>query len=152
MGLKGKYKPPGRLKGENSTENSPFRGTGAFRDTDMQVIIGWILRTGVILSMLIVIVGGVIFVWRHGHSIPNYRTFKGVPEFIRGTGGIINGVLNFKGQAIIQAGIVLLIATPIIRVVFSAIGFIIEKDYLYTFITLLVLLIIVASMISGRIG
>ena len=72
--------------------------------------------------------------------------------FIHNTEGIASGVFNLKGQAIIQAGIVLLIATPIIRVAFSAIGFIIEKDYLYTFITLLVLLIIIASMLTGRIG
>lgn len=152
MGLQEKYKPPGPLKGETRTKTSPFRGLGGFKDADMQAIIGWILRGGVMLSMLIVIVGGALFVWRHGHSIPNYRTFKGVPEFIRGTGGIINGVFNFHGQAIIQAGIVLLIATPIIRVAFSAIGFIIEKDYLYTAITLVVLLIIFSSMLSGRIG
>jgi uncharacterized membrane protein len=123
-----------------------------FRDTDMQAIIGWILRIGVVLSMIIVFIGGVLFVWRHGHSIPDYQTFKGVPDFIHGIGGIFQGILNFKGQAIIQAGIILLIATPIIRVAFSAIGFILEKDYLYTFITLVVLLIIVISMFTGRIG
>lgn len=124
----------------------------AFKDADMQAIIGWILRGGVMLSMLIVIAGGILFLYRHGHSIPDYHVFKGVPDFIKGTGGIWEGMLNFKGQAIIQAGIVLLIATPIIRVAFSAIGFIIEKDYLYTAITLMVLLIIFASMLSGRIG
>ena len=119
-----------------------------FKDTDMQAIIGWILRTGVIFSMGIVAIGGVLFVYRHGHSIPDYRTFKAVPYFIHN----IEDIANFKGQAIIQAGIVLLIATPIIRVAFSAIGFILEKDYLYTFITLLVLLIIVVSMLTGHAG
>lgn len=152
MGSQGKYNPPRPLKGEKPAKISPFKGPGGFKDTDMQAIIGWILRVGVILSMLIVAVGGVLFVSRHGHSIPDYRTFKGVPDFIHGVGGILEGILNFKGQAIIQAGIILLIATPIIRVAFSAIGFIIEKDYLYTFITLLVLLIIIISMLSGRIG
>jgi uncharacterized membrane protein len=126
--------------------------TKGFKDTDMQVVIGWILRTGVILSMVIVVIGGVLFVYRHGNSIPDYRVFKGVPYFIQNVKGIANGVFNLKGQAIIQAGIVLLIATPVIRVAFSAIGFILEKDYLYTFITLLVLLIIIISMLTGRIG
>jgi len=123
-----------------------------FKDKDMQAIIGWILRAGVVVSMSIVVFGGVLYVYRHGHSIADYHVFKGVPYFIRGTDGIYNGVLNFKGQAIIQAGILLLILTPIIRVGFSAIGFIMEKDYLYTAISLLVLLIIIASMVSGRLG
>jgi uncharacterized membrane protein len=118
----------------------------------MKVVISWILRSGIFLSMAFVLVGGAIFIYRHGHSIPDYRVFKGVPYFIHDTGGIIQGIFNIKGQAIIQAGIILLIATPIVRVAFSAIGFLIEKDYLYTFITLLVLLIIVASMLSGNLG
>jgi len=119
-----------------------------FKDADIQAIIGWILRTGVILSMGIVVIGGVLFVYGHGHSVPDYSTFKSVPYFVHN----INSIASLNGQAIIQAGIVLLIATPIIRVAFSAIGFILEKDYLYTFITLLVLLIIVISMLTGRIG
>ena len=123
-----------------------------FKDKDMQVVIGWILRAGVVLSMIIVFIGGILFVYRHGDSIPDYRVFKGVPYFIRDMSGIIQGVLTGKGQAIIQLGIILLIATPVIRVAFSAIGFIIEKDYLYTIITLIVLLIIVISMLSGNIG
>ena len=123
-----------------------------FKDKDMQVIIGWILRAGVIISMAVVFIGGTIYVYRHGHSIPDYHVFRGVPYFIHDTPGIIQGVLNIRGQAIIQLGILLLIATPIIRVAFSAVGFIIEKDHLYTGITLLVLLIIVSSMLSGHIA
>jgi uncharacterized membrane protein len=126
--------------------------TSGFRDTDMQLIIGWILRIGVIASMLIVVIGGVFFVYRHGHSIPDYRTFRKVPGFISSPGGVLEGVINFKGQAIIQLGIMLLIATPVLRVIFSAIGFILERDRLYTFISLLVLLIIILSTISGHIG
>jgi uncharacterized membrane protein len=132
------------------TKNPPSRRS--FKDKDMQAIIGWILRIGVSASMIIVFIGGVFFVYRHGHSIPDYRDFKGVPYFIHNTGGILEGVRNLKGQAIIQLGIILLIATPVIRVAFSAVGFIIEKDYLYTAISVIVLLIILASMVSGYAG
>lgn len=121
-----------------------------FKDTHMQAAIGWILRIGVFLSCTIVFFGGVIYLYRHGHNIANYSTFIGIPAFVSTGNGILNGILAFKGQAIIQAGIILLIATPIIRVISSAIGFIVEKDYLYTGITLLVLLIIFISMLSGN--
>jgi uncharacterized membrane protein len=132
------------------TKSPPSRRN--FKDKDMQAIIGWILRIGVSASMIIVFIGGVFFVYRHGHSIPDYRDFKGVPYFIHNTGGILEGVRNLKGQAIIQLGIILLIATPVIRVAFSAVGFIIEKDYLYMAISIIVLLIIFASMLSGYAG
>ncbi len=123
-----------------------------FKDRDMQSVIGWVLRIGVYLSIGFVVFGGIFYLYRHGHSIANHSAFKGVPDFISTGSGIIQGVITFKGQAIIQAGIILLIATPIIRVACSAVGFILEKDYLYTCITLLVLLIIFISLFSGHVG
>ena len=141
------------------TYNSPIpleenqqKGKSSLKDKDIQVIIGWILRGGVAVSMILVFIGGVFFVYRHGYSMPDYKTFKGIPFFVQNIGGILNGVIMLKGQAIIQLGIILLIATPVIRVAFSAVGFLMEKDYLYTVITLIVLLIIIASMISGNAG
>lgn len=118
----------------------------------MQIIIGWILRTGVAVSMIIVITGGLLFVYHYGHSTADYSSFKGVPYFLNDIGSVIKGIFNLRSQAIIQLGIILLIATPVIRVLFSAIGFFIEKDYLYTAMTLIVLLIILFSMVSSHAG
>lgn len=123
-----------------------------FKDKDMQAVIGWVLRLGVIISMAVVFIGGVIYLYRHGHTIANYKTFSGVPEFLQTPRGILNGIVTFRGRAIIQAGIVLLIATPVIRIICSAIGFIMEKDYLYTGITIFVLMIIVIGMFTGHAG
>jgi uncharacterized membrane protein len=120
-----------------------------FKDTDMQVVIGWVLRIGVILSISVVFIGGMLYLYRHGESVPNYTKFNGVPNFVQ-LNGIITGILDLRGRSIIQAGIILLIATPIVRVIFSAIGFVLEKDYLYIGISLLVLLIIILSSISGH--
>jgi len=124
---------------------------GKFKDTDIQVIIGWVLRLGVFISMLVVFVGGVVYLCRHGNETADYHSFKSLPAFVQ-IPGIGNGILNFRGRAIIQMGIILLIATPIVRVIFSAIGFVLEKDYLYIGITMLVLAIIFFSMLSGHAG
>jgi uncharacterized membrane protein len=126
--------------------------TKKFKDTGMQLIIGWVLRLGVLVSVGVVIFGGIFYLCRHGHSIADYSVFKNEPNFARDGSGILQGILDLKGRSIIQGGIILLIATPIVRVLFSAIGFILEKDYLYTGITLLVLLIIFISMLTGHAG
>lgn len=118
----------------------------------MQLTIGWILRGGVTVSMIIVAIGGIFFIYRHGHSVPDFRTFKGTPDFISSPKKVFENAFQLKGQAIIQLGIALLIATPILRVIFAAIGFILEKDHLYTLISVIVLLIIIISMISGHAG
>lgn len=123
-----------------------------FKDKDMQAVIGWVLRAGVFISMIVVFFGGIIYLKRHGNSIANYHKFTGVPEFLQSPAGIINGIFNLRGRAIVQAGIVLLIATPVVRIIFSLIGFVIEKDHLYTFITSIVLVVIIISAISGHAG
>jgi uncharacterized membrane protein len=121
-------------------------------DTDIQQIIGWILRMGVIISMVIVFVGGCVYLYRHSAETVHYGKFVGVPEFVHSAGGIWHGILTLRGRAIIQAGIILLVCTPVIRILFSAVGFMFERDRLYTGITLLVLLIIVASALTGHAG
>lgn len=123
-----------------------------FRDKDIQLLIGKQLRIGVIVSSVIVFIGGVIYLIRHGHEQPSYGDFTGVREGLADLPGIWQGVMENKGMNIIQLGVVLLIATPIIRIAFSVIAFLIEKDYLYVGITLLVLGVIVFSMMGGLVG
>lgn len=122
-----------------------------FKDTDMQVLIGWVLRIGVIVSVGVVFIGGVLYISRHSGATPDYSKFDGVPNFVQ-LHGLINGIISLKGRSIIQTGIILLIATPILRIVFSTVSFVLERDYLYIVISLLVLLIIIISSISGHGG
>jgi|SRR6185503_6818251 len=123
-----------------------------FKDRDMQQLLGHVLRTGTMVSITVVFIGGAFFIYRHGQSIPDYHKWNGIPNFIRTASGIFHGIGALKGQAMIQLGIVLLIATPILRIVFSTIGFVLEKDYMYIGISLLVLGIIFFSMLSGHAG
>lgn len=121
-------------------------------DLDIQQIIGWVLRLGVMISMTVVFIGGCFYWYRHSGETASYSKFVGVPDFVHSASGIWHGILTLRGRAIIQAGIILLIATPVIRVLFSAVGFILEKDWLYTGITLLVLGIILLSAFTGHAG
>ena len=51
-------------------------------------------------------------------------------------------MLRGEGRPLIQIGLLVLIATPIARIVFSIFGYLLEKDYLYTVITAIVLFVI----------
>jgi uncharacterized membrane protein len=123
-----------------------------FKDKDMQLLLGQVLRAGTVVSISIVFAGGIFYLYRHGLSVVNYKTFKGVPDFLQHFRGIMASVFHLNAPAVMQLGIMLLIATPILRVAFSAIGFVLEKDYLYVGISLLVLFIIFMSMINGHAG
>jgi uncharacterized membrane protein len=122
---------------------------GTWNDLRIEIIIGTLLRTGVILAASVVLFGGVLYLVRHGHEIPDYRTFHGEPENLKSPKDIVHGVFGMSARAIIQLGLLLLIATPVARVAFSAVAFAIEHDYMYVVITLIVLAILSYSLFSS---
>lgn len=121
----------------------------SFKDADIQVIIGSLLRWGVIISMSVVSIGGLIYLFNYGRETVSYRHFDGEPAYLKSVSGIFKNLFAKNGRAIIQLGILLLIATPIARVMLSVFSFIKEKDILYVVITLIVFGIILFSMFSG---
>src|SRR5579864_4494752 len=109
------------------------------RDADLELVIGNLLRWGVIASSLVVLAGGLLYLIRHGGQTPQYHQFKGEPEKMRKPVLMWEGVLRGEGRPLIQLGLLILVATPIARIVFSVVGYLVEKDYLYVVITLVVL-------------
>ncbi|QNK61884.1 DUF1634 domain-containing protein [Pedobacter sp. PAMC26386] len=118
-------------------------------DYDMQQLIGQVLRYGVLISGLVAIVGGIWYLYQQGSGIPNYTVFHGEGEGYTSLTGIINGLGKGSATEIIQLGVVILIATPIIRIVFSLVAFGLERDKLYVLITMIVLSIILFSTFGG---
>ena len=119
-------------------------------DLEIEIIIGALLRTGVILAAAVVLLGAVVYLAHYGLDAVDYRTFHGDPEFLRTLTGIVRGALHLSGRAIIQLGLLLLIATPVARVAFSAVAFAIERDYLYVWITLFVLAVLLYSLLGSH--
>ena len=118
----------------------------------MELILGNLLRSGVLLSAAVVLWGGCIYLSRHAHEPANYRVFLGEPSEFRTIPGVIRSVMNGRGRGLIQVGLLLLIATPIARVAFSVAGFAIERDRMYVAFTLIVLAILLYSLVGSGIG
>lgn len=120
-----------------------------FADKDIEVFIGNLLRAGVIISSSVIVVGGIIYLWQHGNKLPDYHSFRGMSTSFYSLALVWKGIKNGSGAHIIQLGVLVLLATPVARVLFSVFGFIDEKDKLYIVITLIVLLIITGSIFLG---
>jgi len=118
----------------------------------MELILGNLLRAGVLLSAAVVLCGAGIYLARHAHEPANYRIFRGEPSDFRTIPGVIRSVMHGRGRGFIQLGLLLLIATPIARVSFSIVGFAIERDHLYIVFTVLVLVILLYSLLGSGIG
>jgi uncharacterized membrane protein len=121
-------------------------------DQNIERVVSTVLRTGVMISGLVVLFGGIYFLTRHGREPVNYHTFQGKTSSGHYIVEIVRGALRLQGRSIIQLGVLCLIATPIVRVVVSLIGFALERDRTYVLITSLVLAILLYSLISGAAG
>lgn len=119
-------------------------------DKDVELVVGQLLRYGVVTASLVAFSGGVLYLLMHGSSaVPQYSNFVGEGAGYTTFKGIFKGALAFNATEVIQLGVLVLIATPILRVLFSLLAFILEKDKLYVFITLIVLSVIMTSIFGG---
>ncbi len=118
-------------------------------DHRIELMLGNLLRIGVLLAASVVLVGAVIYLGRHGHELANFSVFRGEAAGLRSLPAIAIGTMRLQGKSIIQFGLLLLIATPVARVIFSAVGFAMERDYLYVVLTLIVLAVLLYSLFGS---
>ena len=118
-------------------------------DRQMQNFLGSILRIGVLTSAFVVVAGAVLYFIQHHGEAMDYTIFKSEPTRLRHVHTIVAEALQLRSRAVIQFGLLILIATPVARVFFSLIGFILEKDKIYIVITSIVLSILCLSLFSG---
>jgi uncharacterized membrane protein len=117
-------------------------------DQQFEIFLGKLLRTGVAIAAVIVLVGGVWFLSAGARARPDYKTFHGVPAELSSVGGIFHGALGGEALALIQLGILVLIATPVARVLFSMLGFGLERDWMYVGVTAVVLVLLLYSLFN----
>jgi uncharacterized membrane protein len=125
-------------------------------DHAVELIISTLLRAGVIISLLVV-VGGLLLSFAHHHEYLNSKsslTRLTTPgrAFPRTVGQVLAGVRHLRGEAIIMAGLILLIATPVMRVAVSIFAFLYEKDLVFVVLTSVVLALLILSFFLGGAG
>ncbi|MGA3065479.1 MAG: DUF1634 domain-containing protein [Tepidisphaeraceae bacterium] len=117
---------------------SPHRGI-AIEDAS-----AWILRGGLVLSVAVMITG-LAFSYVHGHTSVAHMQSE---RFEYRPNVIWDGIRHGRGKSIIEAGIYLLLSTPILRVAVSAALFAFEqRDWFYTMVTAIVLVLVLAGLL-----
>lgn len=115
-------------------------------DKEIELSVANMLRAGVIASAVMVLAGG-LWLLRHPFApIPDYTHFNPGDPSLRTLGGVLGGALHRHARHLIQLGILVLIATPLVRVIFCLIGFARQKDKLYVSVSLTVLLVLIYSL------
>lgn len=120
--------------------------TTAWTDERLERIIGVVLRTGVILAAAVVLLGGICHLVRYGNQPADYRVFHAAAEQYRSVTGVIRSIGPSNCSAVMQLGLLILIATPILRVAVSLAAFWLERDRAYVALTAFVLAILLYSI------
>ncbi len=148
--------------GPATETREPGAATGdrwAVRDVPVRVIqvellISNLLRAGVVLSLVFVIVGTLISFVHHPDYLSSSRALASLtglnstfPHTLPQVGQM---ALNFSGPALVVLGLLLLIATPVMRVGISIAAFLFERDRAFTLITFTVLCLLLLSFVLGK--
>jgi uncharacterized membrane protein len=118
-------------------------------DQRLDQALGQLLRGGVVLAAGVVLVGGVIYLAGHWRDATDFRSFHEEAAGLRHPLGIVREATALHVPGIIQLGLLLLIATPVARVVFTVFAFAKQRDRTYVVITLIVLSLLLYSLFRG---
>ena len=124
--------------------------SGAEERQRLDNLLGRLLITGVVLSAVVVLAGGIAYLINSGAAPKGYHVFSGEPTDLRYLKGIFSDAFSLKSRGVIQFGLILLIATPIARVAISLVAFLRERDWMYTAFTLIVLLALLYSLVGRQ--
>lgn len=119
-------------------------------DQDLDLSVAAMLRIGVSLAAVVVLVGGCALLARSWSSVPAYQQFHAASPALTTFTGILRGVRGFAPESVIQLGLVLLIVTPVARVVLCVVGFARQRDRLYVAVSCLVLAVLLYSLLGGQ--
>lgn len=108
-----------------------------------------LLKFGVLIASAVVLFGGIIYLVHYGNEPARYQIFRGEPSNFCSPLGVIKALLAGSDRAIIQLGILLMIATPIVRVIISLFAFLSRRIWSFVIITLLVLTSLIYSLVGG---
>lgn len=123
--------------------------TKTHSDRQLEQFISNLLKYGVLVSSAIVFAGGILYLVRHGAEPANYTVFQGEPSELCSPNGVVAAVLSGSARGIIQFGLLVLIVTPVARVIFSILAFLRRRDFTYLILTLFVLTGLIYSFIRA---
>jgi len=120
-------------------------------DEKLQRMISLTLRGGVLSAGILGSIGAILYL-SHSSSLTDFRSFQGANIPFASLQQILRQALlsgneswQLRGLFLAQLGILLLLLTPILRVLFSMVGFALEGDRVYVLITLAVMLVLAVS-------
>ncbi|PTL82769.1 DUF1634 domain-containing protein [Vitiosangium sp. GDMCC 1.1324] len=125
----------------------------ARESTGPELLISNLLRFGVVLSLSLVSVGMVVTFFHHPDYFSSAQALRRLtaPEHApHSLSDVLAGVEAIRGQALVMVGLMVLIATPVVRVALSLLVFGRQRDRLFMAVTFGVLCLLLLSFVLGK--
>ena len=116
-------------------------------DQRLERIVGQLLRTGVLMAAAVVLVGGAWWLAEFGSHLPAYQRFTMEQPELRHFPALLRSAAHPRPDTVIQLGLLILIATPIARVLMALLGFALERDHTYVAVCVVVLVVLIYSLV-----
>jgi uncharacterized membrane protein len=118
-------------------------------DRRLEIFIGNLLRAGVLIAGGVVTIGALFYLAHNYSARADFHTFAMESSSLRSMQSIARSAAHFDSKGLIQFGLLLLIATPVARVVLAVVGFAMERDRLYVVISSIVLAVLLFSLLHA---
>ena len=130
-------------------QHSAGRST-ATADQQMERMMGRLLQCGVLAAAVTVALGGGLYLAAHGHESAAYSSFHPRPLRVNHPLRLIEELRDASpGLKLLDIGLLLLVATPVLRVVLGLISFARERDWMYVLVSALVLSALLLGTFHG---
>jgi uncharacterized membrane protein len=112
----------------------------------IEAAIGRLLQVGTTVAALLVFAGAFLYLARHGRALPDWSSFRSVPDDLRSPAGIVLLALAGDDRGLVALGMLVLVATPVARVALSVVAFALLRDRKFVVIASIVLAGLLASL------
>jgi uncharacterized membrane protein len=132
------------------------RGYGALTPPSphgVRAAVGRVLRIGVLASGTLLVAGYLVGFFADSATFVSSSSerahLSGRAGFPHSFAAVGQGIVRGNGEAIIVAGVLLLILTPVAGLLTSAVAFARRRDFVFTAISATVLVVILGSFVIG---
>jgi uncharacterized membrane protein len=115
----------------------------------LELAIGRLLLVSVIVSFILVVIGGSAYLLKQGTDTVYYNSFRGEPQVYKSIIGIFSNALTFAPLGLIQLGLLILVIAQLLRVGMTAWLFIQSKEIIFAFISLFILVLLLYNISLG---
>lgn len=135
---------------ERDTPRAP--GSDAARPArDLEVTLARLLTVGTVLSAGVILIGVALYLLRQSGERLDYGTFRTHADELNAPRSIVARALEFDAAAVMQLGVLLLILTPIVRVGFTLVAFVIKRDWMYVVIAGIVFAVLCLGLLGLKV-